>query len=184
MRIRPLSPAVASALLVACASVGGPGMPAPTPTPAVRTVTVGRPQVTLADPTDAARAWQIASAVTRAGGVVVIGVDDIALRTSTGAALSGTLALATEAVEWGRSVVYLTTNPAPGRVRADLLRAGYPRAPLWTPSTARWCGRFSSDAQFRVACIAYLARREDVVLWLTRGQQPPNAADRTYAFPW
>ena len=143
---------------------------------------MGTPQITLRDPTAAARAWQVTSAGTRPGGVVVIGIDDVALRTADHRAIGGTLALAREAVAWGRTVLYLTTNTALDRVRADLARAGYPRGQVWTPKTAPWCGRYVSDAQFRAACISYEARQHDVILWLTRGPQLPTPADRTYAF--
>ncbi|BBH17984.1 hypothetical protein Back2_22710 [Nocardioides baekrokdamisoli] len=168
--------------LSGCGAVADRGAPAPTPSPAHRSVHRGAPQVTLRDPTLAARVWQVTSAVTRPGGVVVIGIDDIALTTADHRAIPGTLALARESVAWGRSVLYLTVNPDAGGIRQDLVRAGYPKGELWTPATAPWCGRHISDGAFRAACISYEARKRDVILWLTRGQQLPTPADRTYAF--
>lgn len=167
--------------LSACGTAHTAAPPAPTPTPHVRALRPGPPQITLGDPTTAARTWLISSAVTRPGGVVVVGVDDIALSISTGHAIRGTLALARDAVAWGRTVLYLTTNGNPD-VRVELGRAGFPSGAVWTPQTAPWCGRHASDEQFRAGCIDYLAHRHDVVLWLTRGDQSRTPADRTYAF--
>jgi hypothetical protein len=130
----------------------------------------------------AARAWLISSAVTRPGGVVVIGVDDIALSIATHHAIKGTLALARDAVAWGRTVLYLTTN-GNGDIGSDLTRAGFPAGAVWTPRTAPWCGGHANDEQFRAECVDYLAHRRDVILWLTRGRQLRTSADRTYAFP-
>jgi hypothetical protein len=79
-------------------------------------------------------------------------------------------------------VLYLTTNTDSG-VRTDLARAGFPTGAVWTPQTAPWCGPHASDEQFRADCVRYIARRSDVVLWLTRGSQLRTPADRTYAFP-
>lgn len=180
--MRLLALVAAAAALSACATIAGPGVPASTPSPTLRTITVGAPQITLRDPTTAARVWQVASAVARPGGVVVIGVDDIALRTVNHRANPGTLALAREAVAWGRTVLYLTANPDLVGVREDLARAGYPRGQVWTPATAPWCEPHGSAAEFRAACITYVAHRHDVILWLTRGPQLPTPADRTYAF--
>lgn len=173
---------VAAAALSGCAASVGPGLPASAQTHASRTIRMGAPQITLRDPTNAARTWQVASAATKPGGVVVIGIDDIALSAADHRAIPGTLALAREAVAWRRTVIYLTTNVAASRVRADLARAGYPPGQVWTPRTAPWCGPFVSDVQFRASCITYEARRHDVILWLTRGRQLPTPADRTYAF--
>lgn len=174
---------IAAAALTACGVAGAPGSSEATPHPQSRIAHLGAPQITLRNPIPAARAWLFLSTATRPGGVVIIGIDDIALRTRDHRALPGTLTLAREAMQWGRSVLYLTANPDATAVRRDLARAGYPTGPVWTPSTAPWCGRHTSDAQFRVSCIAYAARRRDVILWLTRGRQLPNAADRTFAFP-
>lgn len=181
--MRLLALLVATCALAACTPGEIAAPPAPTPSPAVRPLRPGQPQVTLRDPSVAARAWLIASAVTRPGGVVVIGVDDIALRLGTHRAIRGTLELADDAAAWGRSVLYVTTNPDVADVRSDLTRAGFPHDPVWTPKTAPWCGSAASDVQFRAACVTYVARRSDVVLWLTRGSQLPTPADRTYAFP-
>lgn len=175
----------AAMVLSACglAAGAGAGVPAAIPSPAERTIAWGAPQLTLRDPTTAARAWQVATAVTRPGGVVVIGIDDIALDVRDHRAVPGTRALAREAVAWGRTVLYLTTNPDAAGVRIELARAGFPGGPIWTPATAPWCGRGLSDVRFRAGCIAYESRRRDVILWLTRGRQLPTAADRTFAFP-
>lgn len=171
-----LAVAVAAVLLLGIGPARGGQVADPRPTRA------GAPEVIRSDPTQQARAWQIASAVVHPGGVVIIGVDDIAVRSSTHAAIPGTLALARESVAWGRAVIYLTANRATAAVRRELRLAGYPAGQLWTRSTAPWCGRGLSDSGFRAACVDDVAEHRDVVLWLTRGPQHPTAADRTYGF--